>query len=507
LDRKRWILAKEDWDDLPEVGDISKYENEMTRRIDRIFNSPGYLPWIDTAWAVMLIKQDILPKKHIPKIVQGMLEFWDDPSQGFGKVERYVMNKYGDEVGGSMTIGRTIPPYGSMMIPVRHSLMKLIPCLHDFQDALLDKAEKNLDAVMPGYTHIRHAQPTTFGHYLLSVFDPIERTMKTVEDGYHAMSLSELGCGALAGTDLPIDRNLVADYLGLEGLIENSNDAVSYTDGYVLAVSGLANLMAVFSRAATDLDYWSGLEYGFIQFPNESIRGRNLRYPGSRSQSHFMPQKNSGANWLESVHIRASQVAGALSEVLIMGMKIPHGDMIDMMNIGRGVSRAINNAFGLNVFIHVIPRITVFKENMLAMARMGYSSSTELAEFMAMEYDLGYRVAHEIVNTFVLASKQENIPAYEARVDMLEDAAQKHIGRKLGIAEEDLRRLLDPVEFVKNTDSQGGVAPTETARMVKELRKLMKEARDRHLKRIEKLEESKEKLLKDLKEIDKEVNK
>jgi len=512
MERQRWILAKEDWDDLPPVGNIHEYVNDRTRRIDEVFEQPGYFAWTDTAWAAMLMRQGILPKEHIPQIIQGILEFWSNPSlrsadlgpkQRFGALERYVMREYGSEVGGNLTTGRTIPPYAWMMMPVRHKLMKLICCLQDFQDVLLDTAEKHLETVMPGYTHIRHAQPTTFGHYLLSIFDPLARIMKTVEDGYHAMSLSELGCGALAGTDLPIDRNLVADYLGLEGLIENSNDAVSYTDGYVLLVSALANLMAVLSRPGRELGFWSGLEYGFLQFPFESLSDRqSLRYPDSRARSHFMPQKTTSASQLESLCIGASKVSGALVEVLTMGMKAPHGDMVEMMGVSDGTLRAIDEVQRhAEVFIHVLPRLTVFEENMLAMARMGYSSSTELAEHIALQYGLGQRTAHEIVNKFVLYSQMENTPAYEARVELLEETAQEMIGRRLGISEQDLRRLLDPVEFVKNATSQGGVAPTETARMVKERRKWMAEAHDRHMKRIEMLESSKATLLADLEKI------
>ncbi len=491
--------------DLPEALNDWEfvYENESTRRIDKV-HKPFYFTWIDTAWILMLIKQGIIPKKNMPKIVETVLEFWENPDHrfaDFGGLQQYVIEKQGQRIGGSLTIGRTRPPM-RQQFAVRHELMKLICCLHDFQDTLLDTAEEHLNTVMPGYTHIRDAQPTTFGHYLLSVFDPVERIMETIEDGYHAMSLNELGCGALAGTSLPIDRNVVSEYLGLEELIENSNDAVSYTDGYVLLVSALANLMAVVSRMTLDLNYWSGPEYGFLEVPWLNPQAHGPHDFGPKQHSHMMPNKTANSPYLERSRVGAAELAGALMEVLSMGMRTPHGDMQEMLYLENGTIRAIHSVhLYTHVYIYTLPRMTVFKKKMLTAARRGYSCASELANHIVRDNDLDYRTAHEIVNKFVIASKEKNIPSNRARLDLLEVAAKRVTGKKLGISEERMRKALDPVNFVNITNSQGGVAPSETTRMLKERRTRMQAARARHLKRIDKLERSKEKLLTDLRKV------
>jgi len=146
------------------------------------------------------------------------------------RVDKYFMKELGEKSGGKILMARTVPP-ARQVLEVRHQLAKQICRIYELQTVMLDLAEKHSATIMPGYTHFRHAQPTTFGHYILSVSDAIERSMKTVERGYHLMSLNEMGCGALAGTSWPIDRDLVSQYLGMEGLIENTNDAVSYADG------------------------------------------------------------------------------------------------------------------------------------------------------------------------------------------------------------------------------------------------------------------------------------
>ncbi len=130
----------------------------------------------------------------------------------------------------------------------------------------METADKYKDAVMPGYTHLRHAQPTTLGHYLMSIYDPLWRCLEDLEQHYYEMSLVELGCGALAGTSWDIDREMFGYYTGAEGIIENTNDAVSYSDGYLNLVATLANIMGVLSRMGEDLDYWSTALNPTIQF-------------------------------------------------------------------------------------------------------------------------------------------------------------------------------------------------------------------------------------------------
>jgi len=477
------------------------YETELTKRIDAVHNAPFYFTWINTAWAVMQIKQGILPEKYTSELVAAILELWENPVRkysGFGGLQSYVMAKKGQEVGGSLTMGRTIPPL-RQMFSIRHRLMKVMCTILDYQDALLDTAEKHLDAVMPGYTHYRHAQPMTFGHYLLSVYDPGERIYRMIEDSYHAMSLNELGCGALAGTSWPIDRNMVSEYLGLEGLIENANDAVAYTDGYVLLVSALTNFMAVHSRMALDLNIWSGLEYNFMHVP--------WFHGGSQTHSHMMPNKIANAPYPERSRVAASELLGDLMEIASMGIRAPHGDTHEMLHMRESTQRALTSTHKyLHPYIYVLPRITVYRDKMLEMARKGYSCATELANQIVRDHDLSYRTAHKIVNEFVIASAGKNIPASEARIDLLEAAAKKVIGRELGMSEEMLRKCLDPVHFVEITNSQGGVAPDETARMLAERRKNMKVFWARHVTRIEKLEKAKERLLADLKEINKKYN-
>jgi len=465
------------------------YRSELITRVDNI-HKVGYEKWVNTAWAAMLIHEGVIPPDHAPEVAESLLAVWRPTLSGsyytsFTWAQGEAIKKYGQNVGGNVNLARTSPPARQTM-PVRHKLLREICVIHDFQEALLNLAEKHTQTVMPGYTHIRHAQPTTFGHYLVSVHDPIQRSMRIVEQSYYLMNLNELGCGALAGTSWPIDRDLVSAYLGMEGLVENSNDAVSYSDGFLVVVAGLTNVVNVSSRLALDLNYWSTPEFGFMEFD----------YHGP---SFMMPNKSSNQAHLEVTRVSAAQMLGYLTNTAAMGMRCPHADMVEMLHMQDGPIRALDEVdWCLRPMIEQLHGITVLEDKMLAGAREGYSSATELANQIVRDYGIDYRTAHKIVHDFVVESEARNIPASEARTDLLDAAAEEVLGKRVGMAEARLRELLDPVYFVKVTNSRGGVAPEEVARMIADRRSKLEEARARHLKRIETLENAQKRLVSDL---------
>jgi argininosuccinate lyase len=467
------------------------FKNPLTDRIDKV-HYPAHLPWINTAWTVMQMKTGIIPEKNIKKVSGALLEFWENPESKYHDLyglQSFVSERHGIEVGGDLMIARTRPPM-RQQFAVRHELMKMICLMHDFQQVLLETASKHTKTVLPGYTHIRHAQPTTLGHYLMSVYDPIDRSMKIVEDGYKAMSLNELGCGALAGTSWPVDRELVSRYLGLEGLLENTNDAVSYTDGYVLLLAGLTNIVTVISRMGLEMEFWSGLEYDFMDF--EIGAG-----------SYMMPNKRGNQTYLENPAVAVAQMLGNLNEVASMGIRIPHGDMQPM---AYNMQSATTNAIGvinkhINPFLYHFPGMKVHAEKMLETARKGYSCASELANEIGRRFGIDYRTSHDIVHVFVLLSSEKSIPSENADIREFQKAAQKVVGRKLNISEKELRTILDPVHFVEVTNSQGGVSPSEVMRMINDRWQKLEQARQRHIDRIIKLEEGKSRMMSDLRDL------
>ena len=485
--------------ELPEALTLYEfvYEDEATRRVNALFKPTPFVP-IESAWAVMLARQGVLDEKHIPTIMRRALELWesdDPPFGGFGCLEKYVIQKDGVEVGGSLTIGRTIPPL-RQLAPARQQLLKLLPMLYELQQVMLDTAEQYADAVMPGYTHVRQAQPETFGHYLLSVYDPMDRIMRQIETGYRLLSLNELGCGALAGTSVPIDRDMTTELLGLEGLVENSNDAVAFTDGYVTLVAALANLMSVWSRFTLDVQYWSGEEYGFLHVPWLSAKHAPQSEGGKgKSHSHFMPNKLENSPYIERTRVGAAELQGHLTEIVAMSCRAPHGDTHEMLHMIDASARAMRSTFlYLHVWIHALPRLTLDRQRMLDAVRNGYSCASELSNQIMMTQNLNGRTAHEITNEFIARCRQQNINAPDVPLSLLQDSAREVIGRELDFSEKQLRDALDPEKFIETTNSRGGTSPSECRRMIAQRREQLDEAEQSYQKTLDKLETARQRL-------------
>jgi argininosuccinate lyase len=476
------------------MGEV--HHNDLIDRVDNI-HKKGYLRWINTAWATMLIEQGLVKKENAQDVARILVKNWKTASADgkdgnfyspYSAEVNIISEQLGKTVGGNITLGRTNPSNQQTML-VRHYLIKEMCVIHDLQEALLDAAEKNKMAVMPGYTHLMHAQPTTFGHYILSIHDAIARSMSIVEESYNLMNISELGCGALAGTSWDIDRNSTASYLGMDGIIENSTDAVGYADGFLVVVAGISNVMNALSRFALDLNYWTTQEFGFVE----------MAYHGG---SYMMPQKNRNQVYLERLRIGAAKTLGYLTDVSANAMRVPQGDMVEMLHMQDGPMFALDAVHEyIRPFIVQVKQMKVNKERMLEVAKEGYSCASELSNQMVRDYGMDYRTAHDIAHNFVVESRKQGIPAYKSKADMLDEEAVKLTGEKLNMTDKRLHELLDPVHFVKVTNSQGGVAPEEVQRMINVRRKDLAAARQRQFARVNKLENAQKVMIEHLEKI------
>jgi argininosuccinate lyase len=470
---------------------IANSSKDFIERIDKI-HEVGYDDWITAAWATMLMKQGIVPSNDASKAAQVILNMLKEPDTErisgwdyFMKTQEFFNQELGKDIGGNLMVVRTTPP-ARQTVYIRSFLLKRMCQIYDMQLSFLELAEEHIETVMPGYTHERHAQPLTFGHYLVSVFDAIQRSMETVELGYQQMNLNEMGAGALSGTSWPIDRNLVSEYLGMEGLIENTNDAVSYTDGYLVVVSGLTNITNVLSRVALEFTYWSGEEYGFLEI-------------GNKGTSFLMPQKSNNPNGMEILQLKAGQMTGHLMATAVAGLRVPHGDSHHMLNLEGPTKEALTTAEHciLNMTSE-INKLQINEERMLELIQESYIASTELANQLVRDYKIDYRTAHEIVNKFVLTSEEKSITATKAKAELLDNAANEVIGEKLGMTDERLRELLDPKHFIEMTNCVGGVAPQEVNRMITDRFQKLDGYKEKLEEKIRFLEKAQEKLISDL---------
>lgn len=480
---------------VPWAKKVKYYEKRFKEEFERIADQSPWRNMSEKAWTVMLVKQGIVSRQDGAKILSAILELGKNGPKAstagsilpfdFGpmSLEKALRERIGEDVASSVNIGKTLPePLNRLQL--RDKLIDVLESILEFRKELLELAKRNIDAVMPGYTHFRQAQPTTFAHYIVSVHDAIERAMTELEGAYKITNLNSLGGGALAGTSWPIDRNLIVELLGFDGLLENSNDCVSSGDFNVSTATGLTNLMIAISRFTMDLNLWGMEEIKMIDVRDEYC-----------STSSMMPQKKNYSRRLEHARVDSSAVISRLMELVVLAHSEPYAELILLHAMARPLLEALCTAERtLGILSGLISTLIVNKETMLKFARQGFSCATELTNTIMRKKGLSFRKAHTIVAILVGMAEESGRSATEVTSKMLNEAAIEVTGEPVGLSDEDIRQALDPVHFVQVHNSVGGVAPSEVKRMTKDRIKRLEGAKKRHVDRLNKLEQARKRL-------------
>jgi argininosuccinate lyase len=278
---------------------------------------------------------------------------------------------------------------------LRDAIDGLDALMRDTLGALLDLAERHADTLMPGFTHLQAAQPITFGHHLLAWFEMLHRDRARLRDCRRRVNVLPLGAAALAGTTFPIDRQAVADALGFEAVAENSLDAVSDRD-FAIEFCAVAGLTLVhLSRWCEELVLWSSQQFAFIDLPDRFCTG-----------SSIMPQKKN-PDVPELVRGKTGRVVGDLVALLTLMKSQPLAYNKDNQEDKEPLFDAVDTLRDcLTAMRGLVPAIEVKADNMLAAARLGFTTATDLADYLVRR-NVPFRDAHEIVGRTVAHALNE----------------------------------------------------------------------------------------------------
>jgi len=393
------------------------------------------------------------------------------------QLERYLADKIGP-MASNVLAGRTLPPPLYRM-RARDAILPLIEAALELRGVVLDVAEQHTRAVMPGYTHLSHAQPMTYGHYLVGFHDAVERAARQIEAAYASTNLCNMGCGALAGTSFSIDRALLADLLGFDGVLEHSNDCVAATDSAIDLVAALTNLLIPVSRVANELDVWSTFEANMFEIADEIA-----------DTSSMMPQKK---NACICEHLRAAlgTIMGYYTELACQPHNTSYGDTMEVMFVmGKVPQIAAKGAWACGRMAALIEHMSPHEAVMLRHARDGFGTASELAAVMLREKGTPWREAHAIVAGVVRGLSERGQTAEHITPEAIDEEAKKVTGRGLCLSEESIQSAIDPTRFVEAMASQGGTAPHEVQRMVVTRRDELEAAGRRQRQRAERLKQS-----------------
>jgi len=272
---------------------------------------------------------------------------------------------------------------------LREQIAYAIAEIRRLQTGLLDLAEREAHTIMPGFTHLQVAQPVTFGHHMLAWFENMQRDASRLQDCVSRLNVSPLGAAALAGTTFPIDRHYTAELLHFDDVCRNSLDAVSDRDFAIEFCAASAILMTHLSRFSEELILWASAQFDFIDLPDRFCTG-----------SSIMPQKKN-PDVPELVRGKTGRVNGNLISLLTLMKSQPLAYNKDNQEDKEPLFDTIDTILGcLRAFADMIPAITPKKENMYKAAKQGFSTATDLADYLVVK-GLPFRDAHEVVGKAV----------------------------------------------------------------------------------------------------------
>jgi argininosuccinate lyase len=261
--------------------------------------------------------------------------------------------------------------------------------LRRLQKGLLELAEREADTIMPGFTHLQVAMPVTFGHHMLAWFENLQRDRERLLDCRKRVNIMPLGAAALAGTGFPIDRHYTAELLGFDAPAENSLDAVSDRDFVIEFCSCAALVQMHLSRFSEELVLWASAQFGFIDLPDRFCTG-----------SSIMPQKKN-PDVPELVRGKSGRVFGHLVGLLTLMKSQPLAYNKDNQEDKEPLFDTVETLLGcLRAFADMVPAMQVRSDTMRTAAASGYSTATDLADYLVSK-GVAFRDAHEIVGSAV----------------------------------------------------------------------------------------------------------
>jgi argininosuccinate lyase len=375
-------------------------------------------------------------------------------------LETLLTERVGSAVGGKLHTGRSRNDQVAtdMRLWTRRAVAMLDHGMLDLERALVDLADREGDAVLPGTTHIQPAQPVLLAHHLLAYVEMLERDRGRLADAKRRLNVSPLGSGALAGAGYPLDRAATAAELGFDGVTANSLDATSDRDFVVEVLGAVALAMVHLSRLAEEVTWWSNPRFGFVRVADAFSTG-----------SSMMPNKKN-PDPAELVRGRAAGVIGALAGMLALIKGLPLAYQRDLQEDKPAFFAAVRTLdASLSVMTGLVSTLIVNRERMRAAAEEGYTTATALADALVLR-GVPFRAAHHIVGGLVGGAEAESIgtlaglpdEAFRAALDGSDDAVARRLAHERGIAAA-LRAAATVEGSLAAADVVGGTAPGRVA--------------------------------------------
>ena len=417
------------------------------------------------AHAAMLVKQGVLSEADGEAIARGLDAIADEIARGefvwdtaledvHMNIEKRLTDRIGD-AGKRLHTGRSRNDQVATDIRLytRAAIDRVLGEIRRLQAAIVALAEREAETIMPGFTHLQVAQPVTFGHHLMAWYEMLVRDAGRFRDCRERLNQSPLGAAALAGTTYPIDRHMTAAALGFAAPCANSLDAVSDRDFAIECCAAAATLMMHLSRIAEELIIWNSAAYRFIELPDRFCTG-----------SSIMPQKKN-PDVPELVRGKTGRVYGHLTALLTLMKSQPPAYNKDNQEDKEPLFDTLDTVLAcLRAFADMIPAIEANHAAMYRAAGAGYSTATDLADYL-VRHGVPFRDAHEIVGHAVHLAIER-----DCTLDALPLADLQALSPAIT---EDVYQSLTLEGSVNARDHFGGTAPAQVKARIKQAKETL----------------------------------
>ncbi|MDE6758361.1 MAG: argininosuccinate lyase [Clostridia bacterium] len=410
----------------------------------------------------MLGKQGIIDEEDSKKIAKELANIYDDLSNGKLKfdmsaedihmfVEQVLTQRLGD-LGKKLHTARSRNDQVALDLRMylRGQIDEIVGLIKKLISVLVKKAEENLTTVMPGYTHLQRAQPITFAHHLMAYVEMFKRDMVRMFNCFDLMNECPLGCGALATTTYPIDREYTSEYLGFKNPMQNSLDGVSDRDYCIELANAIAICMMHMSRLSEEIILWCSWEFKFIELDDAYSTG-----------SSIMPQKKN-PDICELIRGKTGRVIGNLTTLLSMMKSLPLAYNKDMQEDKEAIFDSVDTIkLCLSTLTPMLDTMKVNKENMANAGKKGFINATDCADYLVKK-GLPFRDAYKITGALVAICIDRG-----ETLDTLPMEEYKKLSDKF---EEDVYTAISLGKCVNERKVVGGPAPQTVAKHIEKIK-------------------------------------
>ncbi len=422
------------------------------------------------AHAYMLSEQGIISKEDYEQIEAGLVEIYNEVESGaflldgddediHMAIEGRLTDKIGD-AGKRLHTARSRNDQVALdfRLYVQKNTQKIADLLLENISTLIRVASKNTSTLLPGMTHLQHAQPINFGYHVLAYASMFKRDYERFTSSYERNNYSPIGCAALAGTPHPINRKTTAEKLGFKAPTLNCLDTVSDRDFALEILFNISTMMMHMSRLSEELIFWSASEFKFVQLSDKHATG-----------SSIMPQKKN-PDIPELLRGKTGRVNGNLVALLTVMKGLPLAYNKDMQEDKEGVFDSVKTALlSLEVLNEMIDEMTINVENMNKACMIGHLSATDLADYLVKEAGIPFRDAYHITGSVVNVAEDKGVDISELSLADLQS-----VDARIG---ESVVELLDNRASMNARTSEGGTSTIRTEEQIDSLLSWLKAQR------------------------------